>query len=209
LLAGKVADPSQKARATQIASSLPNVNQVSNQLMVIQPNGPAYLQSGQASPAPYTRHAAGGPYTGRPALSNPYAQQQQQQRPYMPINYQQGGAGQPPMPPGYGQGPGAGMPQAPPGYGHGGAGASHAAYNMPRMPDYAYPSYANYPNSAQISYPKEYSASAWPYIGPFYPYPQIPMGWRQVQLEWDDGQWGLNFKPRTDKWFWFANPKNW
>ena len=25
-----------------------------------------------------------------------------------------------------------------------------------------------------------------PYIGPFYPYPQVPLGWRKVQLEWDD-----------------------
>lgn len=26
-----------------------------------------------------------------------------------------------------------------------------------------------------------------PYIGPFYPYPQVPLGWRQVQLDGDDG----------------------
>ncbi|MEO2033641.1 MAG: BON domain-containing protein, partial [Planctomycetaceae bacterium] len=187
LLAGKVTDPSQKIRATQITSSLPHVKSVTNQLQVIQPSGPAYYYSGQASAAPYARHAAAGPYSGRPVLSNPYAQQQQH---YMPINYQPGAAGQPGMPPGYGPGagpggpppgygpgPGGGMPPTPPGYAHGGAGASHAAYNMPRLPNYAWPSYASYPNAAQVSYPKEYSASAWPYIGPFYPYPQIPLGW--------------------------------
>lgn len=107
-----------------------------------------------------------------------------------------------------GAGPAPAMP-APPNYGHPGRQASNVAYNMPNMPNYAWPSYAAHPNYAQVSYPKEYSASAWPYIGPFYPYPQIPMGWRQAQLEWDDGRWNLNFRPRTSKWWWFLNPENW
>lgn len=93
--------------------------------------------------------------------------------------------------------------------GHGGAGPSHLAYDLPNLPNYAWPTYASYPNSAQISYPTEYSASAWPYIGPFYPYPQVPMGWRDVRLSWDDGAWSLAFNSRTDKWFWFLDPKNW
>lgn len=104
--------------------------------------------------------------------------------------------------------PGPSIP-GPPAYGHPGQQADHTVYNMPNMPDYAWPSYAAYPNFAQVSYPKEYSASAWPYIGPFYPYPQIPMGWRQAQLEWDDGHWSLNFRPRTGRWWWFLNPQNW
>jgi YidC/Oxa1 family membrane protein insertase len=87
--------------------------------------------------------------------------------------------------------------------------APDALFNMPHLPNHAWPTYANYPNYAQVSYPKQYSASAWPYIGPFYPYPQIPLGWRQVQLEWDDGHWNLNFRPRTDRWWWFLDPKNW
>jgi hypothetical protein len=80
---------------------------------------------------------------------------------------------------------------------------------MPYMPEYAWPATAQYPNSAAVQYPTQYSASAWPYIGPFYPYPQVPLGWRQAQLEWDDGHWYLNFRPRTDKWWWFLHPKNW
>ncbi len=114
-------------------------------------------------------------------------------------------AGPAPAPPGSA---GPAMP-APPSYGHPGGRASHVVYNMPNMPNYAWPSYAAYPNYSQVSYPEQYSASAWPYIGPFYPYPQIPMGWRQAQLEWDDGHWSLNFRPRTDKWWWFLNPENW
>jgi osmotically-inducible protein OsmY len=69
-------------------------------------------------------------------------------------------------------------------------------YDQPNMPSYAWPSYAAYPNYAAVTYPKQYSASAWPYIGPFYPYPQVPLGWRKVQLEWDDGLWYLDFSSK-------------
>lgn len=66
-------------------------------------------------------------------------------------------------------------------------------YDQPNMPGYAWPSYAAAPNYAAVTYPKQYSPSAWPYIGPFYPYPQVPLGWRKVALEWDDGLWYLDF----------------
>ena len=66
-------------------------------------------------------------------------------------------------------------------------------YDQPNMPGYAWPSYAAHPNYAAVTYPKQYSPSAWPYIGPFYPYPQVPLGWRKVALEWDDGLWYLDF----------------
>jgi hypothetical protein len=67
------------------------------------------------------------------------------------------------------------------------------AYENPSMPGYAWPSYASYPNYAALSYPQQYSPTAWPYIGPFYPYPQVPLAWRKVSLEWDDGWWFLDF----------------
>ena len=66
----------------------------------------------------------------------------------------------------------------------------------PNMPNYAWPSYAAYPNYAAVQYPTQYSPTAWPYIGPFYPYPQVPLGWRRVSLEWDDGWWWLDFDER-------------
>ncbi len=69
-------------------------------------------------------------------------------------------------------------------------------YDQPHMPSYSWPSYAAYPNYAAVTYPKQYSASAWPYIGPFYPYPQVPLGWRKVTLEWDDGLWYLDFSSK-------------
>ena len=72
-------------------------------------------------------------------------------------------------------------------------GAGAPRYDQPNLPSYAWPSYAAYPNYAAVTYPKQYSPSAWPYIGPFYPYPQVPLGWRKVALEWDDGLWYLDF----------------
>ncbi|MDA0660119.1 MAG: BON domain-containing protein [Planctomycetota bacterium] len=79
---------------------------------------------------------------------------------------------------------------------HMGGGAQQAMHDNPNMPGYAWPSYASYPNYGAVSYPKQYSPSAWPYIGPFYPYPQVPLGWRKVMLEWDDGWWWLDFKSK-------------
>jgi hypothetical protein len=70
-------------------------------------------------------------------------------------------------------------------------------YNQPNLPDYAWPSYACYPNYAEVSYPKQYSPKAWPYVGPFYPYPQVPLGWRKTTLEWHDGWWWLDFDDGT------------
>lgn len=75
----------------------------------------------------------------------------------------------------------------PAGFGHG------SNYDSPQMPNYAWPSYASYPNYAALTYPTQYSPTAWPYIGPFYPYPQVPLAWRKVSLEWDDGWWFLDF----------------
>lgn len=73
-------------------------------------------------------------------------------------------------------------------------GAAPVRYDQPSMPNYAWPSYAAYPNYAALTYPRQYSPTVWPYIGPFYPYPQVPLGWRKVTLEWKDGWWFLDFK---------------
>lgn len=116
-------------------------------------------------------------------------------------------AGYPAMPAGYPQMQPAGMPQpvAAPAMPVGG----HMLHNRPNMPEYAWPAYAPYDNYAQVTYPGQYDASAWPYIGPFYPYPQVPAEWRSAQLVWDDGYWQLKFHSRTDKWWWFMDPHNW
>ncbi len=46
-----------------------------------------------------------------------------------------------------------------------------ARYDQPYLPNYSWPGYAAYPNYAGVTYPRQYSPMAWPYIGPFYPYP--------------------------------------
>lgn len=74
-----------------------------------------------------------------------------------------------------------------------GYGGQPLGNESPSLPGYAWPSYAAHPNFGNVSYPQQYSPSAWPYIGPFYPYPQVPLGWRKVTLEWDDGFWMLDF----------------
>ncbi len=79
----------------------------------------------------------------------------------------------------------------------GGGGFAAAPSGSPNLPGYAWPGYAAHPNFGAVSYPRQYSASAWPYIGPFYPYPQVPLGWRKVSLEWDDGFWFLDFHDKS------------
>jgi len=189
-LSGPIPHPQVAMIAHQLAASVPGVLQVDNRLQVVgmpgQPGDfPGTGHQGQ-NVMPVSHQAPGGMH------------------PVMMAGGAIGGmaAGAMGMAPG-GMGSGAG-PHA-----HGAGNPSHMAYDLPNLPNHSWPTYAAYPNYAQVSYPKEYSASAWPYIGPFYPYPQVPMGWRQVQLEWDDGAWNLNFRPRTERWFWYLNPKNW
>ena len=61
--------------------------------------------------------------------------------------------------------------------------------NPPRMPPYAWPTYAPYNNYSRVAYPNEYPYSAFPYIGPMYPFPKVPLGYRAIKLEWENGHW--------------------
>lgn len=145
----------------------------------------------QVPSAPQT--AAAAPQAGpqmRPQMGPQMGPQMAPQSPYIPAGYQ-------------------GQPAPTAGYGIPGAMASHTVHNSPNLPPHSYPTYGAYPNYANVSYPKQYSASAFPYVGPFYPYPQVPLGWRKASLEWKDGSWALDFDSRTDKWWWFMSPKNW
>jgi hypothetical protein len=135
------------------------------------PAAPSSVSSGRGSGAP------------RPLMPSHLASQSQP----MPVPVQAGG-------------PAMGMQMAPngapiPAYAPGvGGGVAPAHFDRPNMPGYAWPSYAAYPNYAALTYPKQYSPTAWPFIGPFYPYPQVPLGWRKVSLEWHNGWWMLDFK---------------
>jgi hypothetical protein len=71
----------------------------------------------------------------------------------------------------------------------------------PPLPPYAWPTYAPYNNASRIGYPQAYPYNAFPFIGPYYPFPKVPLGWRKVTLEWSDGHWylGRNSAPH-DYW---------
>jgi hypothetical protein len=76
----------------------------------------------------------------------------------------------------------------------------------PNLPPYAWPTYAPHNNVSRVAYPQAYPYNAFPFIGPYYPFPKVPLGWRKVTLEWEDGHWylGRNSTPH-DYWrvrFW-------
>ena len=186
-LAGDVSTMGQRQAASAAVSQIPGVQSVNNQLKVAGPiSQTAYVPGAMQMPM-----AGGQPQMMPPQMMPPQMMPPQM----MPAGYMPGG-----MQPGMGMDPG--MAPSPSGY-------APTSFNNPHLPQHAWPSYAQYPNSAAVSYPTQYSASAWPYIGPFYPYPQVPLGWREVSLEWDDGQWQLNFNKEKDKWYWVLHPKNW
>jgi hypothetical protein len=176
-LSGRVTDQRQLKTALAIVSNLEGVENIVNGMEVDGSQG-GLQQPGAKSMARRTSYSE-----KMGAASNAVLEQ--------PTGVEQGGA----VPAGfhgkhapymrpmamYGGGPQAGPP---------------AAMDNPYMPNYSWPSYASYPNYAALQYPKQYSASAFPYIGPFYPYPQVPLGWRKVSLEWDDGWWFLDFHDR-------------
>jgi len=99
--------------------------------------------------------------------------------------------------PAYNGGP---VPEGPAGM----TGATQAA--MPGYPNYAWPSYAPYPNFSAVGYPTAYPWQAWPNIGPPYPYPEVPLDWRAVTLRWDDGIWWLDFKKNYTRPFFTPYP---
>jgi len=73
--------------------------------------------------------------------------------------------------------------------------------NPPRMPPYAWPTYAPYNNFSRVAYPLAYPYNAWPFIGPCYPFPKIPPGWRSVKLEWEDGHWWFSRTATRHDWW--------
>ncbi|QEL16025.1 BON domain-containing protein [Limnoglobus roseus] len=72
-----------------------------------------------------------------------------------------------------------------------GPGMAGADLQAPPLPPYAWPTYAPHNNLSRVAYPQAYPHNAFPFIGPYYPFPKVPPGWRKVVLEWDDGHWWL------------------
>ncbi len=87
-----------------------------------------------------------------------------------------------------------------------GAAGEASFAGKPGMPNYAWPSYAPNQNFSAVGYPTAYPWQAWPNIGPFYPYPEVPLDWRAVTLRWDDGIWWLDFKKNYTRPFFTPYP---
>jgi len=166
-LNGTVANKQQMAQAVFIAKQTRGINNVVNELSLAPAGQPAPVQKAGYDPAVPGYHSTGMEGVPPESMGPHYAD----------------------------AGPMGGAPV--PAYGFGVAGAAPAHYDEPHMPNHAWPSYAAYPNYGAVTYPRQYSPTAWPYIGPFYPYPQVPLGWRKVTLEWDDGWWFLDFDDRN------------
>ena len=82
-------------------------------------------------------------------------------------------------------------------------GPSGGGMNMgaPPLPNHAWPTYAPYPNMSRVAYPTAYPTNAFPFIGPFYPFPKVPLGWRSVTMSYEDGHWWLGRK-QTPQDYW-------
>ncbi len=199
-LTGRVTSPEQERLILEVARQVPGVREVEGDLEIVPQTtatqttavpvsvqSPAYATAAVPTPG-YIAYPAGPMPVDQGALMDQtprpvgaarmvaYAGAAAVAAPLMAMNQIGGGA-----------------PAHLPGPGHA---VVPARYDHPYMPGYAWPSYAAYPNYAAVTYPKQYSPTAWPYIGPFYPYPQVPLGWRKVTLKWDDGWWQLNFKSK-------------
>jgi hypothetical protein len=218
-LIGTVADASQRETALRLVRGVPGVDHVIDRLQMpgtiirVQAAGLERLQplpsgAGQAAPQAQPQLPPVGP-SQAPPNGSPLP-------PAIDSSTPGGGAPAAPPPPGAGQ-PGSATPLPAEG---GGAPAAPAVtprgapeavpsfqaaqpypLNPPRMPPYAWPTYAPYNNYSRVAYPDSYPYQAFPYIGPIYPFPKIPPGWRSVKLEWEDGYWW--FSKHATKWDWW------
>ena len=185
-LLGAVTSPQQKQAAELIAGSCEGVVHVVSKLEIESAEQP------ELQPAVQVATASTYPTTGQPPQQFARQLPAQTGSRNMPVPYARMGQGV--QPAAYAQPAQYAGTMGPNPMGNVPAAMGQAvSYDNPQMPGYAWPSYAAAPNYAALTYPKQYSASAWPYIGPFYPYPQVPLGWRKVTLEWDDGWWFLDF----------------
>jgi hypothetical protein len=180
-LTGTVAHPGQKAEAIGRARAVMGVVGVVDQIAV--------SSDPRVSPAQYQvamgHHGGHGGMMGGGAMGGG------------DVIYDGASMGQP-------GGMGTAVPEGPMPEGPAGSGGAQAS--QPGYPNYAWPSYAPYPNYSAVGYPTAYPWQAWPNIGPPYPYPEVPLDWRAVTLRWDDGIWWLDFKKNYTRPFFTPYP---
>lgn len=181
-LSGRVTSEQQMQNALSVVSDIEGVEQIVNNMTVSPTKGGAVKKASANRRASATSADLAGGFV-KSAPGPAAAQQAEAAGQAVPAGYHHLAARHAQRP----------MTMSPPGPG---GGVAPASYDQPHLPNYAWPSYAASPNYAAVTYPKQYSPTAWPFIGPFYPYPQVPLGWRKVSLEWDDGWWFLDFQDR-------------
>jgi len=180
-LVGGVSNEAQKAQAVALAGRVTGVTGVADRLKVV---GDARVRPAQFQPGQPSQVAIGGHHRRSVAGA--------------PV-----GAGQPVITEGtttsMGE-VGGPVPEGPAGR----PGATQTG--LPNSPNYAWPSYAPYPNYSAVGYPTAYPWQAWPNIAAPYPYPEVPLDWRAVTLRWDDGIWWLDFKKNYTRPFFTPYP---
>ncbi len=191
LLVGTVANPTLKAEAVRRAGLTPGVVGVVDRIQVV---GDARVRTVQYQPQQmamrggFRRGGMAGPANG--AMSGGPADG--------------GMTGGPVMDGGMPAGPATGAPAYDGPLPEGAAGMTSAAVGG--QPNYAWPSYAPATNFSAVGYPTAYPWQAFPNIGPFYPYPEVPLDWRAVTLRWDDGIWWLDFRKHYTRPFFTPYP---
>jgi len=187
VLSGRLGHPALKAEALARARRVPGVQGVVDRLQV---------PDRTVLPAQYQRQVAMGHMhgqSGAEASDGTYGNDGGM------TGAPAGGYGSEPVPGGFAN-DGGPLPEGP------AAGTGGSAMAQPGHPNYAWPSYAPYPNFSAVGYPTVYPWQAWPNIGPFYPYPEVPLDWRAVTLRWDDGIWWLDFKKHYTRPFFTPYP---
>lgn len=176
LLQGCVGDAQQREEAIRIVQGVPGVERVQDRLVLLQANQPitqvqAPIQPVQGPPAQPAPPKIEGPGDAPPPRKVEDAPAQ----------------------------PGTGNAEPLPAY----PGSFGGPYHLspPRMPPYAWPTYAPYNNYSRVGYPQAYPYQAWPFIGPVYPFPKVPLGWRSVKLEWMDGHWWFSKTAQNHDWW--------
>jgi hypothetical protein len=204
-LSGTVLTQAQRAEVLRSVQAIPGVICVHDQLRVVTPGDIVPAQALPALPAlPLQQQAGGGQpkVIGQPKGKTPeVVPPPMNPNPMLPVPPFAPGVG--PAVPGQGAGPGAlgqggilePMPLqgAPPGF--------PSANQPPPMPPYAWPTYAPYNNYSRVAYPNLYPYESFPFIGPIYPFPKIPLGWRSVNLTWEDGHWWLGRNATGHDWW--------
>ncbi len=171
-LSGQVADQGQHDEVLRLVQSVPGVARVRD--LIVVPNGVVVpAQASVIAPAPIQPVEVGPPPAKVDAAPHPDAKIQE------PLSIV------PVMPPG---------PMA---QGH----MPNPTYQPPPMPPYAWPTYAPYNNYSRVAYPTLYPYEAWPFIGPMYPFPKVPPGWRAVTLRWQDGHWWYGREATGHDWW--------